>query len=159
MIRNILCVAYRYLLGKSGCVTTNTFIDGLPRLTSHFSWSTRTIPSNLSFWNLFGNLPLTRSEGKIIREVTDAFDPYPGWSCATSGIAFHIFCDFCDFAKYQVACAGWSELSCILDLNQTKSCPDSSIHEEYPCQTAVSDLDIQHELGKTAWTTNYCIID
>ena len=79
--------------------------------------------------------------------IADAFVPATGRRRATRVIAFRIFRDN---AKYQVAHAVRSELSCILDLKRAKSFLDSSLHEEHPCQTSVSDVDLQNELGKLA---------
>ena len=52
-----------------------------------------------------------------MQNIANDFPPALGQRRATHGIEFRIFCDF---AKYEVACAGFSELFFILDLNQKK---------------------------------------
>ena len=124
-------------MGNYEFVIMKTSVVGIPHPTMRYLWRTSTSPSSLSIFRVFVHFFLMRAYGWIIRVISDDFAPTTGRRHATRGIAFRIFCDLCDFAKYEVARAGLSELYCILDINRTKNFPGSYFVRNYPfkCQS------------------------
>ena len=59
-----------------------------------------------------------------------------------------IFVIFAIFANHQVEGAGYSDISCILDISWTKSCPVSSLYGEDISQTPATDVDLQRDSCK-----------
>ena len=133
----------------------NVSVAGPPLLTTQKYFPTRTSPSTLSLFHVFGQLYQIRAYGCSTRDIAEALVPWPGFRHTVHGIVFGQLSQFLQF------CRVWSgphriirTLFFSLMKPGKNSCPGSSPHEEHDVKASDSDVHVQHKIRMILKPTN-----